>query len=373
MSSADGRFVISYNGEIYNHLALRDELEQASVAPAWRGHSDTETMLAAFVAWGVEASLSRFVGMFAFALWDRRQRSLYLARDRIGEKPLYYGWLHSAFAFALRTQSFCARTRDSNGEIDRGSLSLFMRHNYIPAPYSIYSGISKLLPGCLAAPGRGSARPCRAPVLDGASNRRDRHGEAVRRRCQCRCGAARSHAARRRRWTDDCRRAAGGLSFRRRRFVDRGRADAGAEQPAGPDFHDRVSREPHSTRPSTPRRSRGISAPITPSSTSRRRQALHAIPSLPGLYDEPFADSSQLPTFLLARMARQHVTVALSGDGGDELFAGTTATSSARPCGGARVGCPRRCGARSHRPSPRFHARAGTTSWTFRCVPCRLA
>lgn len=155
MTSHRGRYVIAFNGEIYNHQDLRKELEcpitsQTSSATwegvvSWHGHSDTEVMLAAFERWGVEGAVSRFNGMFAFALWDSRERVLHLARDRFGEKPLYYGWMGDTFLFGSELKAMKAHPSWC-GEIDRGALSLYMRHTYIPAPYSIYSGIRKLLP-----------------------------------------------------------------------------------------------------------------------------------------------------------------------------------------------------------------------------------
>ncbi|RMD66113.1 asparagine synthetase B, partial [Candidatus Parcubacteria bacterium] len=148
MSSASGRFVVAYNGEIYNHLEIRKELEKAGQAPCWRGHADTETLLAAVEAWGVRGAVEQFVGMFAFALWDREERTLWLARDRIGEKPLYYGWQGQSFLFGSELKAL-RRHPHWQGEIDRDALALFMRHNYVPGPWSIYRGIRKLLPGTL--------------------------------------------------------------------------------------------------------------------------------------------------------------------------------------------------------------------------------
>ena len=148
MQSDNGRFVICFNGEIYNHLSVRAELEALGRAPAWRGHSDTETMLAAFTCWGLEQSVRRFVGMFAFALWDRQTRTLHLCRDRLGEKPLYYGWLGRTLVFGSELKAL-RRHPAWHGTIDRGALALYVRHNYVPAPYSIYMGVQKLLPGTI--------------------------------------------------------------------------------------------------------------------------------------------------------------------------------------------------------------------------------
>ncbi len=144
MASASARYVISFNGEIYDHSALRVALGHSQ----WRGHSDTETLLACFEAWGIESTLRKIVGMFAMALWDREERALYLARDRMGEKPLYYGWQNGVFLFGSELKALKAHPA-FGAEIDRDALTLYLRHNYIPAPYSIYRGIHKLLPGTL--------------------------------------------------------------------------------------------------------------------------------------------------------------------------------------------------------------------------------
>src|SRR5690606_213864 len=146
MVSACGRYVLILNGEIYNHLELRSRLEAQDQAPAWRGHSDTETILAAFAAWGIHDTLKSAVGMFAIALWDRQERELTLMRDRMGEKPLYLGFAGRNFVFASELKAL-SEVPGFGQELDRRALSLLLRHNYIPAPYSIYSGIGKLAPG----------------------------------------------------------------------------------------------------------------------------------------------------------------------------------------------------------------------------------
>jgi asparagine synthase (glutamine-hydrolysing) len=146
MTCSTGRFVMSFNGEIYNHVSIRTELANGMQAPSWRGHSDTETVLAAISAWGVEKTLSKLRGMFAIAVWDREQRSLILARDRMGEKPLYYGWLGNILVFGSELKALTAHPF-WKGDVDRDVLSLYMRHGHVPAPYCIYAGIKKLLPG----------------------------------------------------------------------------------------------------------------------------------------------------------------------------------------------------------------------------------
>src|SRR5262245_17781676 len=146
MYSATGRYEITFNGEIYNFRVVRKELELAG--HQFHGHSDTEVMLAAFEEWGVRESVERFVGMFAFAVLDRRERRLFLVRDRVGEKPLYYGWMNGVFLFASEIKALQAHSA-FRGEINRDALALFMRYGYIPAPYSIYENIYKLLPGTI--------------------------------------------------------------------------------------------------------------------------------------------------------------------------------------------------------------------------------
>src|SRR6476659_4571920 len=148
MQSANGRYVLVFNGEIYNFQELRDTLEADSAVEGWRGHSDTEVMLAGFQHWGVEAALKRFVGMFAFALWDRHTRTLHLARDRMGEKPLYYGWMGGVLLFGSELKALCAHPQ-FRAATDQDAVALYMRYACVPAPYSIYFGISKLLPGTL--------------------------------------------------------------------------------------------------------------------------------------------------------------------------------------------------------------------------------
>ena len=154
MQSACGRYVLVFNGEIYNHQALRAELESAGSAPAWRGRSDTETLLAGFAAWGVAATLKRAVGMFAIALWDKADRRLTLARDRFGEKPLYYGWVgegaNRALAFGSELKALRAYPGFANA-VSRDALALYMQFSNVPAPYSIYEDVFKLTPGCLLA------------------------------------------------------------------------------------------------------------------------------------------------------------------------------------------------------------------------------
>lgn len=317
MESASGRYVIVFNGEIYNHVELRGQLTSLP----WRGHSDTETLLAAFETWGVEKALQATVGMFALALWDRVERRLVLARDRIGEKPLYYGWSRETFLFASELKALEVYP-DWHGEIDRESLALFMRYAYVPLPYSIYSGIRKLLPGTYATisptcvPG---SWPEPKPYWSASAVARQSLQDD---------------------WTD--RTAADELNRLLSRAV-KGQMVAdvplGALLSGGIDSSTVVSlMQAHSSRPvktfsigfqddeyNEAPQAKAVAAHLGTEHTElyvSSSDALAVIPHLPTLYDEPFGDSSAIPTHLVARLAKQQVTVALSGDGGDELFGG---------------------------------------------------
>jgi asparagine synthase (glutamine-hydrolysing) len=337
MMSATGRFVLVFNGEIYNHLELRKALADAVASPqhfsvqpkvrrSWRGHSDTETLLAGFEAWGVEATLKQAVGMFAIALWDRGARALYLARDRVGEKPLYYGWQNGVFLFGSELKAL-KRHPSFQGEIDRDALTLLLRHNYIPTPYSIYRSIRKLPPGTFLKLEVDSAQfkegrlPQTAPFWSLA-------------------GAAGSGCAEPFRGSDD--QAVDALESRLRESIGLQMiADVplGAFLSGGVDSSTVVAlMQAQSSRPvrtftigfeeQAYNEAEHASAVAQHLGTDHTElfvtadQARDVIPRLPTLYDEPFSDPSQIPTFLLSQMARQHVTVALSGDGGDELFGG---------------------------------------------------
>jgi asparagine synthase (glutamine-hydrolysing) len=319
MVSASGRFVIVFNGEIYNYLQLRSELEgEGSVA--WRGHSDTETLLAGFEAWGVEATLKKTVGMFAIALWDRAERTLYLARDRMGEKPLYYGWQRDTFLFGSELKALRAHPA-FRGEIDRDAITLLLRHNCIPAPYSIYQGIRKLLPGTYLKllPGQRDGDPVpywslREAVENGqAQPFAGSEKEAVT--------ALESHLL-----------EAIGLQM----IAD---VPLGAFLSGGIDSSTIVAlMQAQSSQPvktftigshqqgyNEAEHAKAVARHLGTEHTElyvTANDAMNVIPRLPALYDEPFSDSSQIPTFLVSQLAKQHVTVSLSGDAGDEMFGG---------------------------------------------------
>jgi asparagine synthase (glutamine-hydrolysing) len=332
--SADGSLALVFNGEIYNHAALRAELQASGAAPAWRGHSDTETLIACFGAWGVRPTLEKTVGMFALALWDGQARRLHLARDRFGEKPLYYGWSGGALVFGSELKAL-RRYPGFDNDIDRDALALFTQYSSVPAPYSIYRGIYKLEPGCVlslsttaTAPGRALFAPARQDgiVLERYWSLSEvaRRGQADRltdeREAIDRLEAALTEAVRLQSIADVPLGAllSGGIdsslvvalmqarSNRQVKTFTIGFGEAG--------FNEAEHAKAVARHLGTDHTELYLSA----------QQALEVIPRLPRLYSEPFADSSQIPTYLVSQMARQHVTVALSGDGGDELLGGYT-------------------------------------------------
>ncbi|TIC85335.1 asparagine synthase (glutamine-hydrolyzing) [Crenobacter intestini] len=323
MVSAGGRYVIVFNGEIYNHLELRARL--AGSAYAWRGHSDTETLLACFEAWGVEDTLRECVGMFALALWDRQTRSLVLARDRFGEKPLYYGWNGRRFFFASELKAIEAHPSFS-APVNRDALALMMRFGHVPAPFSIYQGISKLGSGCsLTIPYACTSDDARSiqPVPYWSL-------EAV------------SESGRRAPFTGTDEQA---IDLLAQTLSEAVRGQQLADVPVGAFLSGGIDSslvvalmQSQSSQPvrtftigfdeaafDEAAHARAIAVHLGTQHTEFRvkpEDALRLIPALPQIYDEPFADPSQIPTYLVAKLARAQVTVALSGDGGDELFAG---------------------------------------------------
>jgi asparagine synthase (glutamine-hydrolysing) len=322
MLSPSGRFVVIYNGEIYNHAELRAQLPQHQ---AWRGHSDTETLLAAFETWGIEETLKRAIGMFAIAVWDRQRRVLTLARDRAGEKPLYYGFHGGVVLFGSELKAL--KTHPAfQGEVDRNALALQMFHNYIPAPHSIYLGIRKLPPGTfLQIDGdavRQQGRELPEPLPYWRWPRPSSQHEAL--------SPERDEEAIAR--LDETLRRA----VRRQMMSD---VPLGAFLSGGIDSSTVVAMmQAQSTRPvqtfsigfheaeyDEARHAKAVAGHLGTDHTElyvRPEDALAVIPALPQFYDEPFSDSSQIPTLLLARLARKRVTVSLSGDAADELFGG---------------------------------------------------
>lgn len=318
MVSASGRYVMVFNGEVYNYAELRRELEPRGYR--FRGHSDTEVMLAAIEEWGLLAAVQRFVGMFAIALWDRAERRLALVRDRLGIKPIYYGWMGTTLLFGSELKALRAHP-SFKVAVDRGALSLFMRHNYVPSPHSIYAGVRQLPPGCMLelragvehptpvaywsakeVAERGTAQPLDLPDAE-AIEQLDallRQAIGLRMVADVPLGAFLSGgidsstvvALMQAQSAQPVRTFS--IGFEEADYDEAGYARAVARQ-LGTDHTELY---------------------VTPA------EAQAVIPSLPHMYDEPFADSSQIPTYLVSKLARQSVTVSLSGDGGDELFEG---------------------------------------------------
>lgn len=320
MPSAGGRFVIAFNGEIYNHLALRAELQAAGAAPAWRGHSDTETLLAGFEHWGVRATLVKTAGMFAIALWDTRERTLYLARDRLGEKPLYYGWQSGVLLFGSELKALTAHPAFER-RINRDAVALLLRHNHIPSPWSIWQGIAKLPAGTLLTLPSGSrtgtpqafwsltqvaeygqSQPLIASDAEAITALEGVLGDAVagQMMADVPLGALLS----------------GGIDSSTIVALMQARSSRPVKT-FSIGFHEKQYDESAHARL--------VAQHLKTDHTALFMTAgdvLNAVPRMPTLYDEPFADSSQLPTALVMALARPHVKVALSGDGGDEFFGG---------------------------------------------------
>lgn len=322
MSSECGQYVIVFNGEIYNHKELRDLLEVEGIDVNWRGHSDTETLLFCFSVWGIDKTLECTVGMFSLALWDKSKREVTLARDRLGEKPLYWGWSDGTLLFGSELKAFKAHP-GFNANVDRNALALLLRHNYIPAPYTIYEGIEKLRPGQYVKIKAGQVRSDVEPKAYWSLSGAVEYG---------------------------VENALKGSDLETANLLEQTISKAvsgqllsdvplGAFLSGGVDsslivaLMQRESKQPVRTfaigfdEP-------GYNEAVYAKEVARHlgtdhtelyicaRDALDVVPNLPEIYCEPFADSSQLPTVLVSRMAKESVTVALSGDGGDELFGG---------------------------------------------------
>ncbi len=332
MMSFSGRYVVAFNGEIYNHLDLRKELEQIPSSPIsakgkgieWRGHSDTETLLAGVEAWGLEATLKKSIGMYAIALWDRKTSTLTLARDRIGEKPLYYGWQgeggKKVFLFGSELKALKSHPAFL-AQIDRGALCLLLRHSYIPAPYSIYKSIAKLEPGCLLS-----------VSLAQPEQKIFKYWDAIE---VAQAGVAQPFAGTPDQAVDELE-ALAKNAVRQQMMAD---VPLGAFLSGGIDSSTVVAlMQSQSSRPvktfTIGFNEEGYNEAVYAKAVARHlgtdhtelyvtaEQAMEVIPRLPSLFCEPFADASQIPTFLVSQLAKQQVTVSLSGDAGDELFCG---------------------------------------------------
>lgn len=319
MHSNTSQFVIVFNGEIYNHLQLRAELEVINPAISWQGHSDTETLLAAIEQWGLKAALQRAVGMFALALWDKSAKTLQLARDRFGEKPLYYGCHNETFLFGSQLNAFRAHP-SFMPEIDRNAITLLLRHSCVPAPCSIYKHIFKLLPGTILTLDANQQQQletfwCAKAEMYSATQ------ETLK-------ISTEQHLAK----TEAVLKAA----VSRQMMAD---VPLGAFLSGGVDSSLIVALMQSQTKTPVKTFSIGFDDPRFNEAEFAKAVAKHLgtehtelyvseqdvlaiVPKLAEIYDEPFSDSSQIPTYLVSKMAREHVTVSLSGDAGDELFCG---------------------------------------------------
>ncbi|MEE9326527.1 MAG: asparagine synthase (glutamine-hydrolyzing) [Cocleimonas sp.] len=320
MESHNHRYVLVFNGEIYNHNDIRADLEDKEPTINWRGHSDTETLVAGFSAWGVEATIKKTTGMFAFAVWDKQTKTLTMGRDRLGEKPLYYGWQGESFFFGSELKALKAHPA-FKAEIDRDALTLFLRHNYVPEPYSIYKGIAKLPAGCLL-----TLKP------NDKSTKITQFWSAI---AVAKAGVETPFEGSPTQAVDELE-VRLGKAVKQQMMAD---VPLGAFLSGGVDSSTIVAlMQSQSSRPVNTF-TIGFDVPNYNEATHAKTVAEHlgtnhtelyisastamdVIPDLPTIYDEPFADESQIPTFLVSKMAKEHVTVSLSGDGGDELFCG---------------------------------------------------
>ncbi len=332
MVSPCGRFTTVFNGEIYNHLQLRDKLNTSANKQSWKGHSDTETLVTAFSQWGIEKTLQQLVGMFAIAVWDFKEKRLFLIRDRFGEKPLYYGWSNGVFLFGSELKALQKYKRFSN-QIDRGALSLYMKYMYVPTPYSIFRDIYKLEPGCILQIDKGTKPPTLplfAPFRAQGINIAQWYSISNM-----------AQAGQKNLITDQN----DAVDLIEKTLLESVRSQLISDVPLGAFLSggidssvitalmQKVCKDPVKTFTIGFEES-SFNEAIYAKEVSRHlgtehhelyvtsSDAFKVIPHLPTLYDEPFADSSQIPTYLVSKLARESVTVSLSGDAGDELFGG---------------------------------------------------
>jgi len=331
MLSADSRYVIVFNGEVYNHNELRAELPNIT----WRGHSDTEVILAAISTWGLDTALSKFVGMFAIALWDKKEQRLHLIRDRMGEKPLYYGWVNNAFVFGSELKALKQFPNFSNA-INRNALALYVRYAYVPSPFSIYQDIYKLPAGCQLSLSLNNADK---PPADYTASAPFKSQSLILQQWWSLKDVAVSGQQN---LIEDKTQA---LNLLEEKLRDSVRLQSQADVPLGAFLSGGVDSSLITALMQTessaavntftigfndPRYNEAEYALAVAKHLGTNhcelyvdaKQCLDVIEKLPQLYDEPFADSSQIPTFLVCSQAKQHLTVALSGDAGDELFCG---------------------------------------------------
>ena len=320
MASHSGRFELVFNGEIYNHGELHRDLEAAG--EQFRGRSDTEVLLEAIEAWGPEKTLPRLNGMFALALWDRRDHCLCLARDRFGKKPLYYGWAGGSLVFGSSLHALRLHP-EFEARLDPSAMAAYLRFAYVPGPHAIFSGFHKLVPGAFLE--------LREPI-PGSLPEPMRYWDARQAALAARAGGPALSSEEAEVRLEELLLDA--VSLRSIADVPLGAfLSGGIDSSLVVALLQRLGGSPVKTFSiGFPQKAfdeapfaRAVAAHLGTEHTEcyvEPRQALDVVPLLPAIYDEPFADSSQIPTFLVSQLARQHVTVALSGDAGDELFAG---------------------------------------------------
>lgn len=319
MHSHSGRFVIVYNGEIYNHLEIRSELNHiTNHSIKWQGHSDTETLLSAFEVWGLKETLLKAVGMFAFALWDRQTNTLTLAKDRVGEKPLYYGFVNSTFVFASELKAI-KKHPEFCPEIDLEALALYFRYNYIPTPYCIYKGLKKLPAGTYLTfkDGQTHITPYWS-MLDVVSNALDNLFDGTEAEAIATLQDLLKDTIKSQMLSDVPLGAflSGGIDSS---------TVVALMQAVSPNKVKTFSIGFYEAQYNEAEHAKAVAKHLETEHTEMYvtfKDALDVVPLLPQIYDEPFADSSQIPTYLLSKLTRQYVTVSLSGDGGDEIFGG---------------------------------------------------
>jgi len=320
MTSPCGRFTLVYNGEIYNYLEVRAELERAGGHFDWRGHSDTETLLAGLRHWGIENTLQRLNGMFAFALWDQVERTLFLARDRMGEKPLYYG--HSGRIFFFGSELKCMIVHPEwQGSVDRDALTLFMRHNYVPSPWSIYKGIRKLPPAhyvIVREQGKCVSQPHCYWDLEKIAASAGVETEIAPEEYVSELDKLLRDAVHRRMAADVPLGAflSGGFDSSMIAALMQSQASQPIKTFTIGFYEKGYNEAEHAKAIAQHLGTDHTELYVTP------QEAMAVIPGLSTIWDEPFADSSQIPTLLVSNLTRRDVTVSLSGDGGDELFFG---------------------------------------------------
>jgi len=320
MTSPCDRYRLIYNGEIYNHLELRADLENEGGHFDWQGHSDTETLLAALRHWGIKEALQRVNGMFAFALWDATEKTLFLARDRMGEKPLYYGFAGNNFLFGSELKSFAVHP-EWTGNIDRDAMTLYMRCNCVPAPWSIYQGIKKLLPAQFIAvrkAGEVISDPQCYWNIGNIAERNVADSDQPADELVNQLDALLRDSVSKRMAADVPLGAflSGGYDSATIAALMQAQSDRPINTFTIGFHEDKFNEAVYAKEVARHLGTNHTELYVTPT------EAMSVIPRLPDVWDEPFADSSQIPTLVLCELVRNHVTVSLSGDGGDELFCG---------------------------------------------------